>query len=127
MEILCVVILFIAMVIGWSETWEKKERYKRYIYGRLGLERLEVDTLKPILKNTTMAKEQMTMEEYLLSQLETPVKLKDGSVALKEDGTPMTKQEAIATNILNQAMKGDVKAASYIQNLQMRAKIMNKK
>jgi hypothetical protein len=127
MEILCVVILLIAMVIGWSETWEKKERYKRYIYGRLGLESLKVDTLKPILKNITMAKEQMTMEEYLLSQLETPVKLKDGSVALKEDGTPMTKQEAIATNILNQAMKGDVKAASYIQNLQMRAKIMKNK
>ena len=52
--------------------------------------------------------EQQTMEEYLLSQLETPVKLKDGSIATKEDGTPMTKQEAIATNILNQAMKGDV-------------------
>ena len=46
----------------------------------------------------------MTMEEYLLSQLETPVKLKDGSIATKEDGTPMTKQEAIATNILNLAM-----------------------
>jgi hypothetical protein len=70
---------------------------------------------------------EMTMEEYLLSQLETPVKLKDGSIATKEDGTPMTKQEAIATNILNQAMKGDVKAAAYIQNLQMRAKIMKKK
>jgi hypothetical protein len=26
-------------------------------------------------------KEQMTMEEYLLSQLETPVKLKDGTAA----------------------------------------------
>jgi acyl CoA:acetate/3-ketoacid CoA transferase len=49
-------------------------------------------------------KEQMTMEEYLLSQLETPVKLKDGTVATKEDGSVMTKQEAIATNILNQAM-----------------------
>ena len=76
-----------------------------------------------------MAKEteQQTMEEYLLSQLETPVKLKDGSIATKEDGSVMTKQEAIATNILNQAMKGDVKAAAYIQNLQMRAKIMKKK
>ena len=40
--------------------------------------------------------EQQTMEEYLLSQLDTPVVLKDGS--------PMTKQEAIATNILNLAM-----------------------
>ena len=37
------------------------------------------------------------------------------------------KQEAIATNILNLAMKGDVKAAQYIQNIQMRAKIMKKK
>lgn len=75
-----------------------------------------------------MAKdEQMTMEDYLLSQLDTPVKMKNGSIALKEDGTPMTKQEAIATNILNLAMKGDVKAAQYIQSLQTRAKILNKK
>jgi hypothetical protein len=73
-----------------------------------------------------MAKEteQMTMEEYLLSQLDTPVVLKDGTMMTKPDGSPMTKQEAIATNILNLAMKGDVKAAQYIQNIQMRAKIM---
>ena len=64
------------------------------------------------------------MEEYLLRQLDTPVRLKDGSVAKKEDGTPMTKQEAIATNILSQAMNGDLKAAQYIQNIQMNAKIM---
>ena len=45
-----------------------------------------------------MAKQEetQTMEEYLLSQLDTPVVLKDG--------TMMTKQEAIATNILNLAM-----------------------
>ena len=70
--------------------------------------------------------QQHTMEEYLLSQLDTPVILKDGSTATKADGSPMTKQEAIATNILNLAMKGDVKAAQYIQNIQMRAKIMKK-
>ena len=70
--------------------------------------------------------EEMTMEEYLLSQLETPVKLKDGTIATKDDGSVMTKQEAIATNILNQAMKGDVKAAQYIQSLQLRAKITKK-
>ena len=51
------------------------------------------------------------MEEYLLSQLDTPVVLKDGTMMTKPDGSPMTKQEAIATNILNLAMKGDVKAA----------------
>ena len=71
--------------------------------------------------------EQQTMEEYLLSQLDTPVVLKDGTMMQKPDGSPMTKQEAIATNILNLAMKGDVKAAQYIQNIQMRAKIMKKK
>lgn len=67
------------------------------------------------------------MEEYLLSQLDTPVILKDGTMMQKPDGTPMTKQEAIATNILNQAMKGDTRAAQYIQNIQMRAKIMKGK
>ena len=71
--------------------------------------------------------EQQTMEEYLLSQLDTPVILKDGTMMQKPDGTPMTKQEAIATNILNQAMKGDTRAAQYIQNIQMRAKIMKGK
>ena len=70
---------------------------------------------------------QQTMEEYLLSQLDTPVVLKDGTMMTKPDGSPMTKQEAIATNILNLAMKGDVKDAQYIQNIQMRAKIMKKK
>ena len=66
------------------------------------------------------------MEEYLLSQLDTPVTLKDGSVATKPDGSAMTKQEAIATNILNQAMKGDVKAAQYINQLQLRAQLTKK-
>ena len=66
------------------------------------------------------------MEEYLLSQLDTPVVLKDGTMMHKPDGSPMTKQEAIATNILNMAMKGDVKAAQYIQNLQTRAKMMRR-
>ena len=47
---------------------------------------------------------QQTMEEYLLSQLDTPVVLKDGTMMTKPDGSPMTKQEAIATNILNLAM-----------------------
>ena len=71
-------------------------------------------------------KEQMTMEEYLLSQLDTPVVLKDGSLATAADGHVMTKQEAIATNILNNAMKGDIKAAQYIQSLQTRCQMMKK-
>ena len=41
-----------------------------------------------------MAKEteQQTMEEYLLSQLDTPVVFKDGTMMTKPDGSPMTKQ-----------------------------------
>ena len=70
---------------------------------------------------------QQTMEEYLLSQLDTPVILKDGTMMTKPDGSVMTKQEAIATNLLNQAMKGDIRACQYIQNIQMTAKIMKKK
>ena len=72
-------------------------------------------------------KETMTMEEYLLSQLETPVVTKDGVTLYKPDGTPMTKQEAIATNILNQALKGDLKAAQYIQTLQQRQQMTKRR
>ena len=81
-------------------------------------------TLRPYIETQhNMAKkdntqEPMTMEEYLLAQLSEPVILKDGSTATKPDGTPMTKNEAIATNILNQAMKGDLKSAQFIMGLQ---------
>lgn len=70
----------------------------------------------------------MTMEEYLVSQLDTRVKLKDGSYLTDpEDGHPLTKQEAIASSILNLAMKGDIKAVQYINGLQLRAQINKKK
>ena len=55
------------------------------------------------------------------------MKYEDFELKAKDAAKAMTKQEAIATNILNLAMKGDVKAAQYIQNIQMRAKIMKKK
>lgn len=70
---------------------------------------------------------EQTMEDYLLSQLDKPVITKNGTpLTDPNDGRILTKQEAIATNILNMAMKGDVKAAQYIQNIQMRAKITRK-
>ena len=56
------------------------------------------------MANKKEPQEQQTMEDYLLAQLDTPVMLKDGTIATKPDGSPMTKQEAIATNILNLAM-----------------------
>ena len=64
------------------------------------------------------------MEDYLLAQLNEEVILKDGTQLKAADGHVMTKQEAIATNILSQAMNGDLKAAQYIQNIQLNAKIM---
>ena len=77
-----------------------------------------------------MAKQEdktMTMEEYLLSQLDQPVLLKDGTTATAPDGHILTKQEAIATNILNLAMKGDIKAAQYINGLQLKAELNRKR
>ena len=70
---------------------------------------------------------QQTMEDYLLAQLNEEVILKDGTQLKAADGHVMTKQEAIATNLINLAMKGDTKAAQYIQNIQMRAQLQKKK
>ena len=69
-----------------------------------------------------------TMEDYVLSQLKKTVILKDGNT-LKDphDGHELTAEEAIAHNLINLAMKGDTKAAQYIQNIQMRAQLQKKK
>jgi len=63
-----------------------------------------------------------TLEDFLLSQLDQPVILKEGGTAMGPDGKPLTKQQAIAMNLLNQAMKGDIKAAEFV----MRIQAMNK-
>ena len=71
---------------------------------------------------------QQTMEDYVLSQLKQTVILKSGDT-LKDvhDGHELTAEEAIAHNLINNAMKGDVRAAQYIQNIQMRAQLQKKK
>ena len=56
---------------------------------------------------------QQTMEDFLLAQLNEEVILKDGTQLKAADGHVMTKQEAIATNLINLAMKGDTKASSH--------------
>lgn len=72
--------------------------------------------------------ENMTMEEYLLSQLDKVALSKDKkTITDPVDGHELTKQELIATSILNQAMKGDIKAAQYISSLQLKAQITKKK
>ena len=47
---------------------------------------------------------QQTMEDFLLAQLQEEVILKDGSTLKGQDGHVMTKQEAIAVNLINFAM-----------------------
>lgn len=73
--------------------------------------------------DNTMAKKQeeeqpQTLEDFLLAQLDQPVIIKDGSTAMGPDGKPLTKQQAIAMNIMNQAMKGDIKAAEFVMRIQ---------
>ena len=73
--------------------------------------------------DNTMAKKQeeeqpQTLEDFLLAQLDQPVIIKDGSTAMGPDGKPLTKQQAIAMNLLNQAMKGDIKAAEFVMRIQ---------
>ena len=69
-----------------------------------------------------------TMEDYVLSQLKQTVILKSGDT-LKDvhDGHELTAEEAIAHNLINNAMKGDVRDAQYIQNIQMRNQLTKKK
>ena len=59
-----------------------------------------------------------TLEDFLLSQLDQPVILKEGGQAMGPDGKPLTMQQAIAMNLLNQAMKGDIKAAEFVMRIQ---------
>ena len=63
-----------------------------------------------------------TFEEYLLKQLDTPVILKSGETAVDAMGNPLTKEQAIATNLINNAMKGDIKSIQYINLLKQQSK-----
>ena len=57
-----------------------------------------------IMAKTKDEQPQQTMEDYLLAQLNEEVILKDGTQLKAADGHVMTKQEAIATNLINLAM-----------------------
>ena len=63
------------------------------------------------MAKTKDSQPQQTMEDYLLAQLNEEVILKDGTQLKAADGHVMTKQEAIATNLINLAMKGDMSRA----------------
>ena len=55
-------------------------------------------------KDKQLPDQPQTMEDYLLAQLNDEVVLKDGTKLQAPDGHVMTKQEAIATNLINLAM-----------------------
>ena len=55
-------------------------------------------------KDKQLPDQPQTMEDYLLAQLNEEVILKDGTQLKAADGHVMTKQEAIATNLINLAM-----------------------
>ena len=54
-----------------------------------------------------------TIEDYICEHLARPLRLKDGSQVLNDDGKPVTKEEGIAMNVVNQALQGDIKAIQY--------------
>ena len=56
------------------------------------------------MAKTKDSQPQQTMEDFLLAQLNEEVILKDGTQLKAADGPVMTKQEAIATNLINLAM-----------------------
>lgn len=65
-----------------------------------------------------------TIEDYICEHLAKPLRLKDGSQVLNDDGKPVTKEEGIAMNVVNQALQGDIKAmfTSSLQAISAREK-----
>ena len=60
-----------------------------------------------------------TIEDYIMEHLAKPLRLKDGTVVLNDEGKPITKEEGIAMNLVNQALQGDVKAIEYINRAKL--------
>lgn len=54
-----------------------------------------------------------TIEDYICELLEGPLRLKDGSYVLNDEGKPITKEEGIAMNLVNQALQGDIKSIEH--------------
>lgn len=60
-----------------------------------------------------------TIEDYICEHLAKPLRLKDGSQVLNDDGKPVTKEEGIAMNVVNQALQGDVKEIEYFNRAKL--------
>lgn len=64
--------------------------------------------------------EQLDISELVARKMSSPVKSKDGRVIVNEDGKPMTIMEAIATTIVQNAMKGDSASILLVRNITRR-------
>ena len=72
--------------------------------------------------------EQLTLQDYIIARLEQPVLVKGGSFATDPvDGHQLTATEAIAMKMMQNALNGDIKAAQYIQSIQLRAELNRKR
>jgi len=80
----------------------------------------------------------MTITEYLVAQLQQPVlvTVKEGDKTVRKnatdprDGHEMTAKEAIAMKILQNALNGDLKSASFImeqERMEKQYELMKKK
>lgn len=86
-----------------------------------------------------MAKQEMTITEYLIAQLEQPVLStqvdEDGKKVKKNatdprDGHELTAREAIAMKLMQNALNGDIKSAQFImeqERITKQFEIINKK
>lgn len=72
--------------------------------------------------------EPLTLQDYIIARLEQPVLVKGGSFATDPvDGHQLTATEAIAMKMMQNALNGDIKAAQYIQSIQLRAELNRKR
>lgn len=59
----------------------------------------------------------LSLESALVDRLQRTIKTKTGSVAVDENGNPITAVQAIAMSILQNAMKGDIQSATFVRNI----------
>lgn len=71
---------------------------------------------------------QPTLQEYIIARLDQPVLVKGGGFAKDPaDGHTLTATEAIAMNIMQNALNGDLKAAQFIMQLEQTNRLQRKK
>jgi len=64
-----------------------------------------------------MNEDTLSLEQAILERLAAPVKTKQGTPLVDDAGNPITATQAIAMSITQNAMRGDLAAASFIRNL----------